>query len=233
MIFGMYIAGYSCKYIADILNADGYRTKTGRLFTKGAISTVLRNEKYTGVYIYNKREAKSYDHKRPYRDKPAEEIIRIEGGIPAIISREVWEAAQQRLHRGRSSLRTTKAMHLLSDKVRCGICGAVMHGTIRYRKDKEPFRNYVCRTKAAECSNFKEIDSDSLERCVIELVRTYCDIPETLRNEPQDFPPFRTALQSYIHSITVHRYCVDIRLFVNGEVRLFHRKRKAFRTPTQ
>ncbi|MCR4645345.1 MAG: recombinase family protein [Oscillospiraceae bacterium] len=233
MIFGMYIAGYSCTQIADLLNEDGYCTKAGNPFTQTAVRTVLRNEKYTGIYIYNKREAKGYDHKRPCRDKPAEEIIRIEGGIPAIISRDIWEAAQQRLHRGRCTFRITKAMHLLSGKVRCGICGAVMQGTIRQRKAKEPFRNYVCRTKAAECDNFKEIDSDSLERCVIELVKAHCNAPATLYNVSQGSPPFRLALQSCIHSITVYKRTVIIRLYVNGEVRTFRRGRKAFRTPTQ
>ena len=53
------------------------------------------------------------------------------------------------------------------------------------------------------------------------------------QNTLQGSPPFRTALQTYIHSITVYKRRVDIRLFVNGEIRLFRRKRKAFRTPTQ
>ena len=233
MIFGMYIAGYSCRCIAALLNEDGYRTKAGNPFTVCSVRTIVRNEKYTGVYIYNKRAAKNYDHKRPCRDKPAEEIIRIEGGIPAIISRDVWEAAQNRRMNKSGRLVITKAMHQLSGKVRCGICGSLMQGTLRHRKGKEPFRNYVCRTKAAECDNFKEIDSDSLEGCIIDLVRTHCSTSEALQNAPQGSPPFRTALQTYIHSITVYKRRVDIRLFVNGEIRLFRRKRKAFRTPTQ
>ena len=233
MIFGMYIAGYSCRCIAALLNEDGYRTKAGNQFTVCSVRTILRNEKYTGVYIYNKRAAKSYDHKRPCRDKPADEIIRIEGGIPAIISRDVWEAAQNRRMNKSGRLVITKAMHQLSGKVRCGICGSVMQGTLRHRKGKKPFRNYVCRTKAAECDNFKEIDSDSLEGCIIDLIQTHCSTSEALKNAPQGSPPFRTALQTYIHSITVYKRRVDIRLFVNGEIRLFRRKRKAFRTPTQ
>lgn len=233
MIFGMYIAGYSCRCIAALLNEDGYRTKAGNQFTVCSVRTILRNEKYTGVYIYNKRAAKSYDHKRPCRDKPADEIIRIEGGIPAIVSRDVWEAAQNRRMNKSGRLVITKAMHQLSGKIRCGICGSAMQGTIRHRKGKEPFRNYVCRTKPAECDNFKEIDSDSLERCIIDLVRTHCRDSEALQNSPQGSPPFRTALQTYIHSITVYKQFVLIRLFVGDEVMLFRRGRKAFRTPTQ
>ena len=233
MIFGMYLSGYSCQNIAELLNADGCTTKAGNPFSKSAVSTILRNEKYTGVYIYNKRESKNYDHTRPCRDKPTEEIIRVERGIPAIVSRDIWEAAQQRLHRDRDSIRTTKAMHLLSGKVQCGICGAAMQGTLRHRKGKEPFSTYVCPTKAVACSNPKEIDGNSLERCVVELVQTYCNAPETLQNAQQGFPPYRTALRTCIHSITVYKQFVIVRLFVGDEVRLFRRGRKAFRTPTQ
>ena len=53
------------------------------------------------------------------------------------------------------------------------------------------------------------------------------------QNTLQGSPPFRTALQTYIHSITVYKRFVLIRLFVGDEVMLFRRGRKAFRTPTQ
>ena len=53
------------------------------------------------------------------------------------------------------------------------------------------------------------------------------------QNTLQGSPPFRTALQTYIHSITVYKRFVLIRLFVGDEVKLFRRGRKAFRTPTQ
>lgn len=51
-----------------------------------SIHSILTNEKYTGVYIYNKTAKKDAFGKRnghAYKDKS--EIIRIEGGIPAIV----------------------------------------------------------------------------------------------------------------------------------------------------
>ncbi|MCR4644091.1 MAG: recombinase family protein [Oscillospiraceae bacterium] len=233
MIFGMFLSGYSCKNIADLLNSDGCCTKAGRPFTKGAIRGILRNEKYTGLYIYNKREAKSYDHKRPCRDKSPDEIIRIDGGIPAIINHDVWEKAQARLLQHSGGLHNTSVLYLLSSKVTCGICGSVMHGSIRYRKGKESFRAYVCPTKAAACDNPKEIDKESLEQYIIDLVQEYCDVSEAYQKAPQDSPPFRLALQSCIYSITVYKRSVFIKLYVKGGVRTFRRPREQFRTPSQ
>lgn len=96
MIYSMYLSGYSCKDIAEQLNSEGYLTKAGNQFACCSIYEIIKNEKYTGVYIFNRAESKGYDHKRnSHKSKPPEEIIRIEGGIPAIISKEVWEAAQK------------------------------------------------------------------------------------------------------------------------------------------
>ena len=76
------------------LTVRGFLTKSGKAFPRYSFQEIIRNEKYTGVYIFNKSEGKGYDHKRnSHKYKPSEEIIRVEGGIPAIISRETWEAA--------------------------------------------------------------------------------------------------------------------------------------------
>ena len=96
-IYSLYLSGYSRNSIANALNAEGHKSKKGNPFTKETVYGILTNEKYTGVYIFNRAESKGYDHKRnTHRSKPPEEIIRIEGGIPAIISRDVWEAVQNK-----------------------------------------------------------------------------------------------------------------------------------------
>ena len=47
-----------------------------------------RNEKYAGVYVWNLRECKErLGTKTNRKVKPAEEVIRIEGGMPQIIDR--------------------------------------------------------------------------------------------------------------------------------------------------
>jgi len=234
MIFSMYLSGYSCKVIADVLNSEGYLTKAGNPFKTFSVYGILINEKYTGVYIFNRTESKGYDHKRnSHRNKSPEEIIRVEGGIPAIISKEVWEAVQNKRMSKSRKLKTTDPMYLLSGKIFCGECGAKMYGSIRYRYSAEPFYMYACHTKKINCSNPKEIDKNSLEEYVISLIRKHCGIDDDFFDIPHNTAPFRYKLQEYIHSITVHKKTVFFKLYVDGKVKSFRHDRKTFRTPMQ
>ena len=233
-IYSLYLSGYSRNSIANALNAEGHKSKKGNPFTKETVYGILTNEKYTGVYIFNRAESKGYDHKRnTHRSKPPEEIIRIEGGIPAIISRDVWEAVQNKRRDKSGKLKTSKPMYLLSGKMICGECGARMTGSIRYRNNATPYYKYACLTKKLLCSNPKEIEKESLEKYVISLIQKHCNIDDDLFDLPHHDARFRYKLQSFIHSVTVNRKTVIVKLYVDGKVRLFWHGRKAFRTPVQ
>ena len=52
----MYNSGYIQSKIVDELNIRGYKTKLGTAFRKNSIQSILANEKYTGVYIYNRSD---------------------------------------------------------------------------------------------------------------------------------------------------------------------------------
>lgn len=53
LIFKLYLQGYGYSEIISELNKQGYKTKRNKSFGKGSLYEILRNEKYTGVYIYN------------------------------------------------------------------------------------------------------------------------------------------------------------------------------------
>ena len=234
LVFSLCLCGYSCKVIAEMLNAEGYKTKRGTYFKSTSVYGLIRNEKYTGVYIFNRRAGKGIDGKRnSHKNKPHEEIIRIEGGIPAIISREVWETAQKMMLLKSRRLHNTKTMYLLCGKMTCGICGKTMYGSIRYRNDKTSFHTYVCRTKSTECSNYKEIDKESLESYVLGLIHDNCNIDSDFFDMPHDMPKFRFLLQEYIDSIIVYKSSVVFKINCGGTIKTIRHSRKAFKTPTQ
>ena len=58
LIFDMYIAGYSQSEMVNELNERGFKTKLGTIFKSNSIHSILTNEKYTGVYVYNKSAKK-------------------------------------------------------------------------------------------------------------------------------------------------------------------------------
>ena len=90
IIFDMYINGYSYSNIIDKLNDLGYKTKRGNKFGKNSLHGILSNEKYTGVYVFNKTQRKGVNGKRNgHKQKSDDEIIKVEGGMPQIIDKVV------------------------------------------------------------------------------------------------------------------------------------------------
>ncbi len=85
----MYINGYSYSNIIDKLNDLGYKTKRGNKFGKNSLHGILSNEKYTGVYVFNKTQRKGVNGKRNgHKQKSEDEIIKVEGGMPQIIDKD-------------------------------------------------------------------------------------------------------------------------------------------------
>ena len=58
LIFEMYTARYTLSQMVDELNSRGFKTKAGAIFKSNSINSILTNEKYTGVYIFNKSAKK-------------------------------------------------------------------------------------------------------------------------------------------------------------------------------
>ena len=134
IIFDMYIKGYSYGNIIDTLNDLGYKTKRGNKFGKNSLHGILNNEKYTGVYVFNKTQRKGVNGKRNgHKQKSEEEIIKVEGGMPTIISKDIFEQAQEMIQKRKKTPGAHKAttLYLLTGLIRCGECGHAMQGNRR------------------------------------------------------------------------------------------------------
>ena len=175
MIFSMFLEGEGYTAIRDALNRNGYRTKRGNPFGKNSIHEILRNEKYTGIYIYNKTAAKSakgtYNR---HRQKDNADITRLENAVPSLISKEdfarVQEIFRARQHKGARQ----KAIepYLLSGKVVCGKCGSAYVGNHRKAYPSHPASSsYKCTRKnnAIRCDS-KEIQREDLEQTVLRVL---------------------------------------------------------------
>ena len=150
MLFQMAIDGYSYADIARRLNDLGYRTRQGNLF-HGVFTDVLKNRKYVGEYVYNRIAKRKVNGKRnSHFHKPESEIVRIEGGVPAIIEQETFEKVQEllRLRRHRQQYSVKKSKYLLSGMIRCGVCGFAVSGwTNVYGKNRYTGFYYACSHK--------------------------------------------------------------------------------------
>jgi site-specific DNA recombinase len=170
-IFDLYVNGYSYSQIIDYLNERGLRSKIGKNFAKNSIYSILANEKYSGVYIYNKREKRSYQGIRNnHKDKAEEEILKIPGGIPAIISNDIYIKSRDMMKKRKMAPAANKAkeQYLLTGLIYCGECGTAMQGNKRNPKGRQGYASYRCgcRLMKRMCDN-KEIKREYVEEFVL------------------------------------------------------------------
>lgn len=150
MIFQRYNEGATQKAIADELNAKGFRTIHGKKFSSNSLTRILNNEKYIGIYKYAD--------------------IRIEGGMPQIIEKELFDSVQMKLERNKRAPahRWDIADYLLTTKLFCGLCGSPMVGRAGTGKSGKKYNYYACvgRTKRKACDK-KPVAKDWIEEAVV------------------------------------------------------------------
>lgn len=177
ILFEMKLAGHSYGDIIAALDAAGYKSRSGKTFEKNTLYDMLRNEKYTGTYIYNRATPADRDGRRNNRaSKPEEEWERIPGAMPAIITYEQWEAVK-RMTKGNKAIggkNTAKNIYVLSGLVRCGVCGKPMTiANAGRNRDGSYWRAYRCKNKCV-----KGIEYRKLESCVFDFLEHYAGSDE-------------------------------------------------------
>ncbi len=138
-IFQEYASGKSSKDIYRDLNSEGYRTPRGYLWQASSIHRILRNEKYAGIYTYK-------------------DLIRDEKGIPPIIDKELWDKVQRMLNKRKQAPAAKKAEggFLLTGKLFCGRCGALMIGDSGTSRSGQTYEYYTCAKRKHRKSCKKE-----------------------------------------------------------------------------
>ncbi len=154
-IFTRVACGEPLIDIANDLNRRGIKTSRGSEWNKNSFHSVLKNERYRGIYIYGD--------------------IRKENGIPRIVSDELFYKVQEVLKtkknpQGRHRI---NGDYLLTGKLYCGMCGSHMKGVSGTAKSGRLHYYYACTKKKAEkgkCTK-KPIKRDYLERKVAQALK--------------------------------------------------------------
>lgn len=108
-IFEAYADGVGYAAIVDRLKAMSIRGKRGGIIAKNSLHDILCNEKYIGVYVYNRSASKdAFGKRNGHANKPDDEIIRINGGMPAIVSMDIWKRVRARMQTNRSGRHRAK-----------------------------------------------------------------------------------------------------------------------------
>ena len=173
LIFELYTKQYGYDTISKILNDRGYKTKLNKPFTKNSIAEIIRNEKYIGHYVFNKRLSKKSGN-RKYKDE--KDIVKIENCFPAIVDLETWNKKEDIL---KSRVRPRKAScnrhFLLTGKITCKCCNGDYTGSSTYSgRNKTKYFQYESsnrKRKLKGCKN-KPIRAEYLEDFVINKLKT-------------------------------------------------------------
>lgn len=126
LIFELARDGKTYGEIIKALNERGARTKTGKPFAPNSLTSILRNERYVGTYLYGVRRMNRLTSKqRTMNPNP----VRVENGVPAIVSKELWDEVQAMIvGRKHAISEETKVAYMLTGLIDCGVCGYAMVG---------------------------------------------------------------------------------------------------------
>lgn len=149
-IFERIAQGDTVMSICRDINERGIRTVNGNEFSKNSLQNMLRNEKYKGIYIYGH--------------------TRIPGGIPRIISDELFDEVQEILGNRALGHRPATEDYILTGKLYCGNCREQMVGTSGTSKTGRTYRYYICKNAPDKC-NKKNVKKEFIEERVLKICR--------------------------------------------------------------
>ena len=192
--YEMKAAGRSYREIADYLNGIGARSKVGKEFTKYSFHDLFKNEKYKGIYVYNRAEAKIAGKRNNHLNKADDDIIRIEDGIPRIISDELWSKVNRMMgNRSMNARHKAKRVYLLSGIIFCGACGSPMSGNARRAgRNKSEYVTYECNRRHREkACKAKAINKAYVENLVVNYLSDHFFTEDNVKSLAQRLAGFQ------------------------------------------
>ena len=150
-IYSLYLEGKRVKDIAKLMNARGIKNR-GYDMNYNSVFRILTNRKYIGEYKFGD--------------------ILLPDAIPAIIDKDTFEDVQQRLKNNKKApaMHRSEDDYLLTTRLFCGKCGAMMVGEIGTSHTQSKYRYYKCNQAKKHKCDKKAVKKDWIEDLVIEEI---------------------------------------------------------------
>ena len=148
--FQKYDDGASMKEIMNWLNDSGVTTNRNQKFTYNSVWKLLSNRRYIG--------------ENHFKD------IVMPDSIPAIVDKELFDRVQAKIEKNRRAPAHHKAEddYLLTTKLFCGMCGAMMFGECGTGRNKVVHHYYKCaNAKRTKTCKKKTVRKEWLEDLVV------------------------------------------------------------------
>lgn len=191
-IFKWKIQGMSQGRIANKLNMQGvlcpmeyklslgmkvqtnFRVHKKALWSSKAVTRILTNEIYTGVLVQGKVGTPNYKIKK-IMPRDEADWIRVEGVIPVIIDRDMFDSVQMILAKDIRIAPEEDVVYPLSGFVKCADCGQNM---VRksYNAGGKAYSYFICSTrKAGKGCSMHSISEEKLTDVVLQMVSKQID----------------------------------------------------------
>ncbi len=178
--FDLAAHGQGARNIAETLNAEGLRTRTGKYFQATTVNHMLRNEAYSGTLVWNKYN-KSFGRRQRRDDS---EVIRVPDCHEPLVDKEVFALVQALLTSRRPSTKhpmTVASQYLLSGLAHCAKCGAAAIGT---NGKSGKYLYYKCNsrlTRGPSVCQGSAMNARKLESFVLDRIKENILTEENLR----------------------------------------------------
>ena len=195
-IFREYARGDGLSEIVQRLNTEAVgapqdessNKRAGRGWSRSLLYFMLRNERYIGRFIWNRRQwyRDPLTKRRRYRDRAESEWVVTEQPALAIVDAGTWAKVQAMNTARRNANRRPPSQavheHMLSGLLRCGQCGAPMSIVSRAHKNGRSWSNYGCSARHQKgdviCSNNRTISELRIDKTLLTKLRAYTGSPE-------------------------------------------------------
>ena len=199
MIFDQYVnTDLGANGIAKYLENHGIHKiarQNGKnpLFAAVLIRRIIQNPVYSGKISYGRRRTeKVHGTRNEYRQVKKDDYLLVDGLHEALVSEEVWEQAQVKVAAQAKKYEKVnrdkrEKIHLLSEILKCPVCGAGMYGnkSIKKRKDGSNYKDfyyYGCKhrnmTRGHKCDYKKQVHEEMLDASVAEVISKLVSNPK-------------------------------------------------------
>lgn len=152
--FKRYAEGSTIKPLVDFLNESGIHTYRNKPLKIDSVKRLLKNRRYIGEYKYD-------------------DMVTIDG-VPAIVPQDLFDRVGERLVKNKKAPARAKAkeeMYLLTTKLFCGKCGALMTGESGTSGTGDVHHYYKCfHTRKPRTCDKKNVKKAWIEKIVLEHI---------------------------------------------------------------
>lgn len=181
IVFELYATGeYGFYKLAKKLSEMGYLNKKGKIYDKGTLTHIIKNPKYKGYYRAHVHEIMDYRTKKRKTLPKEEQIIHKceDGSIPAIVSEELWDKANDVLTTRTVSYQDNNywsggLKYPFSSKIYCKDCNVNFQRSHGSRKKNRP---------TWSCGEYLRYRLDSCASSIIAEVDLYSILKSIMDN---------------------------------------------------